>query len=373
MTDQPERLSLAPDVPLEDVKWRVQGNPTDRKTAQFVPYVDASIVSRLLDQWVGPTGWRDVYEPATGKGLWCHLSIRDPETGEWVTKTDIGVPSNMEAEKGLVSDAFKRAACLKWGVARNVYALPTTWAPCDVRDRGGKQTAYPNDKTIPAILERLRLAGFENAVVREGAADESHEDTADRPAANAPTSDASPEILALIERAKQLPLDLRGKLIAKAATDSGDENLELEGWPDAFVTPTWIDAIARLVAAAERKAAEIAAERTSTEGGRSVDGGTPTQGAHDGDGRNDPGPERPASEPPPTGEETASDEWWPATLEALQAEVPDAKRKALRVWAVAQGLAITSDGLIDGSSITEESIAEMVAEHLHGLKSGAAA
>lgn len=149
-------LETAPTAPLKDVEWRVDGKPSGAK-ARFVPYLNAPTVASLLDQWVGAANWSDRYEPvAQGKGLWCHLSVR--AGAEWVTKTDIGVPSNFEGEKGQVSDAFKRVACLKWGVGRNVYDLPTLWAPCRVDAKGN---AWPNDETLPHIQKQLKALGFD--------------------------------------------------------------------------------------------------------------------------------------------------------------------------------------------------------------------
>lgn len=160
-------LAAAPDIPIDRVEWRVDGKPTgegSKARCRFVPYLDARDIAELLDQWVGPANWRDAYEAITidGKfGLLCHLSVRDPETGEWVTKTDVGVPSNFEGQKGAVSDAFKRAGCLKWGVGRNVYELPTLWAPCRTYTQGGKVQAAPNDRSLPDIHRQLKAMGIE--------------------------------------------------------------------------------------------------------------------------------------------------------------------------------------------------------------------
>lgn len=145
-------LDLAPDVAVDKVKWRVDGKPSNNR-ARFVPYVDASIIATLLDTWVGPENWRDEYAIGELNGkpvLWCSLSIRIGD--EWVTKRDVGMASNFEAQKGMVSDAFKRTACLKWGVARNVYDMPTLWAPCRVDEKGN---AWPNNQTIPDIQRQL--------------------------------------------------------------------------------------------------------------------------------------------------------------------------------------------------------------------------
>jgi hypothetical protein len=150
-------LKNAPDVPLSKVEWRVDGRPY-KSRVRVVPYIDARDVAEMLDEWVGPANWKDKYSdhPIAGKPAeMCMLSVRVGD--EWVTKQDVGVPSNFESQKGTVSDAFKRVATIKWGVGRNVYELPADiWVPCDVKD----DKAYLNDKSLPAIHEELRKRGF---------------------------------------------------------------------------------------------------------------------------------------------------------------------------------------------------------------------
>lgn len=159
-------LDRAPEAPLDLVEWRVDGKPMQRDgrdLSRFVPYLDAAAVATLLDTWVGPAGWRDEYalDVLDGKPvLWCALSIRDPETGEWVTKRDVGTASNFESQKGMVSDAFKRAACLKWGAGRNVYELPNLVAPCRIVANGEKRNAYPTAETLPHIKRELEKHGY---------------------------------------------------------------------------------------------------------------------------------------------------------------------------------------------------------------------
>jgi len=189
----PSRLGPAPNAPLEKIEWRADGPPStnrDPPTARFVPYVGAATVAALLDLWVGPDGWADVYEAAKVDGkeaMWCRLSLRGAD-GSWVTKTDIGVPSNVEAQKGAVSDAFKRAACLKWGVARNVYDLPTLWAPCRVFQKAGKPQAAPTDRTLPHLLGELKRLGFGDVGVTRL---EAHDDAADGDEARPPPAEPS--------------------------------------------------------------------------------------------------------------------------------------------------------------------------------------
>ena len=162
-------LPAAPSVPVELIEWRVDGRPNTSRTppsSRFVPYIGAATVAGLLDEWVGPDGWSDAYEVGVvdkKEAMWCTVSIRVED--RWVSKTDIGVPTNFEGQKGAVSDAFKRAACLKWGVGRNVYQLPTLWAPCKVTSKNGNDTAWPTDQTIPHLLTELERLGYGNVEV----------------------------------------------------------------------------------------------------------------------------------------------------------------------------------------------------------------
>lgn len=158
-------LTAAPCVPLDKIEWRIDSEPYERNgktTARYVPYVDAVTVAGLLDEWVGPFGWRDEYETGIVAGkeaMWARLSIFCD--GDWITKTDVGVPSNMEAQKGAVSDAFKRVACLKWGIARNVYEMPTVYAHCRTFTSQGKtKAAADGQRTLDDIAAKLKDLGY---------------------------------------------------------------------------------------------------------------------------------------------------------------------------------------------------------------------
>lgn len=125
-----EQLAPAPPIPLNLVRWRQDGKPQPGKDARWVAYIDARHAAAALDDWVGPLNWKVEYSPPEvwkdDRVMWCHLSILGSQ-GEWITKSDIGTESNFESDKGLVSDAFKRAA-VAWGIARNIYELPQMWA-----------------------------------------------------------------------------------------------------------------------------------------------------------------------------------------------------------------------------------------------------
>lgn len=101
-------------------KWRVQGFTKGKVIkAQCVAYIDARDAMKLLDEVVGQGNWQDEYYESCGL-LMCRVGIL--VDGNWVWKSDTGSESNVEKDKGHVSDAFKRA-CVKWGIGRFLYDL----------------------------------------------------------------------------------------------------------------------------------------------------------------------------------------------------------------------------------------------------------
>lgn len=85
-------------------------------------YKDARVDMKILDEVYTPLGWKRSHK-MIGDRLYCQVDIWDKEKGEWVSKEDVGVESNTEAEKGQASDAFKRA-CFNWGIGRELYTAP---------------------------------------------------------------------------------------------------------------------------------------------------------------------------------------------------------------------------------------------------------
>lgn len=101
-------------------QWRVQSFSKNKPMAQCVGYIDARDVEDLLDEVVGKENWQDDYKLIDGK-LFAGIGIKIENN--WVWKWDTGVESNIEKEKGQVSDSFKRAG-VKWGIGRFLYSLP---------------------------------------------------------------------------------------------------------------------------------------------------------------------------------------------------------------------------------------------------------
>ena len=97
-----------------ELKWR-QG-----RGGMQLAYIDARCAMKRLDDVVGIDGWQDSYKSLDGRTV-CELSLKI--NGVWITKTDGAGDTNIEGEKGGLSDAFKRAA-VKFGVGRYLYYVP---------------------------------------------------------------------------------------------------------------------------------------------------------------------------------------------------------------------------------------------------------
>ena len=98
-------------------KWRLQSIRGNK--AICVAYIDARDVQDRFDE-VLESRWQCEYYTIDGL-LFCRIGV-EVSPGEWVWRADTGTESQVEKEKGHVSDAFKRAAVM-WGVGRFLYRL----------------------------------------------------------------------------------------------------------------------------------------------------------------------------------------------------------------------------------------------------------
>lgn len=120
--------------PVNRIHWRVGATTRDKSNCIPLAYVDARDVMQRLDDVCGPTGWQCRYPLSDSGLLICeigiHCEVFGDESDEWIWKSNGAGDTQVEAEKGKASDAFKRAAVL-WGIARYLYALPNVWVAYD--------------------------------------------------------------------------------------------------------------------------------------------------------------------------------------------------------------------------------------------------
>jgi hypothetical protein len=110
----PERVgNLAAPFPPESVHWRG--------------------VQDRLDGVCGPENWSDSYVETPKGRIICSIAVNIE--GAWISKSDGAGDTDVEGEKGALSDAMKRAA-VKWGIGRYLYSMPSPWVPCEVTQNG---------------------------------------------------------------------------------------------------------------------------------------------------------------------------------------------------------------------------------------------
>lgn len=127
--------ALKSEFPKERIHWRAQSVTKDGSKAMALAYIDARDVMERLDDVCGAENWQCEYSHAEIKTI-CRIGIRVND--EWIWKADGAGATQVEAEKGAISDAFKRAA-VKWGIGRYLYDIPAPWVPCECSEWNGKK------------------------------------------------------------------------------------------------------------------------------------------------------------------------------------------------------------------------------------------
>lgn len=127
----------------DEIECRVGNWSKDKSKYTVLLYKTARCDADILDEVFGRDNWKSTHYDVKGKDF-CMIEVRTRfeddsavmENGksisyEWVGKSDCGSESNIEAEKGESSDAFKRAG-FQWGIGRELYSAPQIWLDKDV-------------------------------------------------------------------------------------------------------------------------------------------------------------------------------------------------------------------------------------------------
>lgn len=140
---------LTAPFPVEAVSWRVGATNEKYKKeneplkGRALAYIDARDVMERLDSVLGPAGWGNSYSHAGAKtvcDIRCFVPMGAPHediancTWDWVTKADGAGDTDYEAEKGALSDAFKRAA-VRFGIGRYLYGLVSPYVEIEARGK----------------------------------------------------------------------------------------------------------------------------------------------------------------------------------------------------------------------------------------------
>jgi len=123
--------ALRAPFPPNVVSWRVGATNQEKTKGLALAYIDARDVMERLDTVVGPENWENRY-PHAGQKTVCEIGIKID--GAWIYKADGAGDTDTEAEKGALSDAFKRAA-VRWGIGRYLYDVDSPWVELEPRGR----------------------------------------------------------------------------------------------------------------------------------------------------------------------------------------------------------------------------------------------
>lgn len=152
----------------DEIECRVGQNSKDYKKFSVLLFKTARVDQSFLDEVVGTENWQSEHYEVKGKDF-CKIGIRIErgDKSEWVWKSDCGSESNIEAEKGEASDAFKRAG-FQWGIGRELYSAPKIWLEKEVDQYSLKVEAISyddNDKICDLVISGRREGQKERETV----------------------------------------------------------------------------------------------------------------------------------------------------------------------------------------------------------------
>lgn len=138
------------------VKQVITNNKGEHK-GLILLYKDSRYDMAVLDEIYGPMGWQVSYSEVKGS-LYCTIGVFDPQRSQWVEKTSNGMESDIEAQKGEASDAFKRAGFL-WGIGRELYTTPLIFVDLTAEEvYAGKDGKM---KLKPSVVFSVKEIGYD--------------------------------------------------------------------------------------------------------------------------------------------------------------------------------------------------------------------
>ncbi len=162
------------DLTADEIECRVQSVHKEGKGLVLLLYKNARCDMNILDETVGAENWQREHYECKGNlfcrvGICCRAKIDmsgnegDILLPDWVWKSDCGVESNTEAQKGEASDSFKRA-CFNWGIGRELYTAPFIWIPadkCDIKEgKNGSKQCFDKFEVEKIIIKNKRITAI---------------------------------------------------------------------------------------------------------------------------------------------------------------------------------------------------------------------
>lgn len=158
-----------------EIEVRVQSVKNGKAT--HLLYIDSRAVTNLLDETVGSMNWQSEFYEVAGQTI-CRIGIWDDKKGCFIYKSDTGSESNIEGEKGKISDCYKR--CLsRWGVTE-LYSSPRIQLEDDGYGNSGYSVSEINIDEARQITHIVLVNRFGKEVFRWDKGEQSIHKTATR-------------------------------------------------------------------------------------------------------------------------------------------------------------------------------------------------
>lgn len=150
---------LAKPFAPEDIEWFIGVTTQDKTKGLAIPFITNRAVMDRLDEVCGVTGWKNEYKNLGDRDIigsngelkdrktsqLCGISVWSNDRKEWITKWDGAEESDIEAIKGSLSSAMKRAA-VQFGIGRYLYKLENPWV--EIEQKGRNYVIKSNQKII---------------------------------------------------------------------------------------------------------------------------------------------------------------------------------------------------------------------------------
>ena len=132
---------LTDPFPAQDIEWKPGATTRDKSKGLAMAYITARAVQDRLDEVFGPGNWKNEFRAGPEGGVLCRIYFKNDD-GEWVWREDGADNTDVEAVKGGLSNAMKRAGAAL-GIGRYLYEMPSQWVPLNDKGRFAEVPRIP--------------------------------------------------------------------------------------------------------------------------------------------------------------------------------------------------------------------------------------
>ena len=149
-------FKLSQNFPEKDIQWRVQRMKSDGTSAMVLAYINARQVQDRLNEVMG-SNWQCKHEVFGSKTI-CHLGLFLDD--KWVWRSDGAGDTQVEADKGAISDSLKRAA-VSFGIGRHLYDFPSNiWVKIKTKKATNGKSYFDGFLEDPWDIVRRKMSDF---------------------------------------------------------------------------------------------------------------------------------------------------------------------------------------------------------------------